>query len=666
MKLEHRVRTARALFLIVALVYPLFGVLRAASGTPADHDPLSLRIAVSITALLLLGLSFSERFSRRYLYPLVMVLVYLITGHFLYLLATNGLDTRYLVGLFIVLAGVLAAGPLAFRTRTDLLAYLGFVSVGCLGSMAWVDEPRISFPFYAMAVFTTVGLSYIALGYQVSTRRRLLESQRRLDAVVQGAPVVLWTLDRSGRISFANSRVLHATGESADAYVGRPLSSLLGPSEEIEEATRRALDGQEASAKIHLDGRVFETLQVPRRGSSEEVRGVVGVATDVTARERARIDLEQRERQLRDAQAIAHCGSWEWDVAEDRVEWSEETYRIFGIEPGEPLRYEDFLDRLHEEDRDAIEAIIADAYAEPKPFEFEERIVHPDGEVRVLRNKGRAVTDERGHPVRMVGTCIDITDLRRQEEQIRRCQRMDAVGRVAGGVAHDFNNLLTIIRGFSQDLLERLEQPADRDSASEIHKASERASDLVQKLLTFSRRRSSRIGSVPVEDLLEDVRALMERVLSSKARLVVDVEPGVGAIRANAAGVEQALMNLVINARDAIPERGTVEIEVRSVELKGAQKPDGEMPDGTWVVFDVRDSGRGIDPEEQDRIFEPFFTTKSSGKGTGLGLSTVYGIMRQVGGAVTVDSRPGEGTTFHLYFQRAGQDALHADPVVAS
>lgn len=651
MTIKDRVRATRAIFAVVAVVYPLFGFLRD-SAADAVHDPLSLRYVVSLTAIVLLGLSFSVRFSRRYLYPLVMVLVYFITGHFFYLLAANGLDAEYLVGLLIVLAGVLAAGPLAFRTRSDLVVYLGFVSAACLGSIAWVDEPTVSVPFYVLVVFTTVGLSYIALGYQLSNRRRLIESQRRLDAVVQGAPVVLWAVDRSGRVSFANSRVIDATGESAEEYIGRPLSFLLGHSREMAEATERALSGETASATIELDDRVFETLQVPQHGSANEVVGVVGVATDVTERDRARRELEHRERQLRDAQAIAHCGSWEWNIAEDRVDWSDETYRIFGIEPGKPLSHQDFLDRLHEEDRPRIEAIIADAVQDPKSFEFEERIVRPGGEVRVLRNRGRVVTDRAGRSLRMIGTCYDITEIQATEEQMRRAQRMEAVGRVAGGIAHDFNNLLTIIQGFSQDLVERLEDPTDRDSAAEIDKAAGRAADLTRKLLTFSRRSTFRVTTVDVRRLVEDVQGLLERVLAGKGPLTLDIAPDVGAVRVDPESVEQVLMNLVINARDAIEEKGRVTVVARNVEMPDPEHPADVSP-GSYVVVDVRDTGAGIEPVVQDRIFEPFFTTKAPGKGTGLGLSTVYGIMRQVGGEVTVESRVGEGTTFHLYFPRS-------------
>ncbi len=503
-----------------------------------------------------------------------------------------------------------------------------------------------------MAVFTTVGLSYIALGYQLSTRRRLIESRRRLDAVVQGAPVILWAIDRAGKITFANSRVIEATGESVEKYIGHPLSLLLGRSAGIAEATDRALAGETASATISLDGRVLETLQVPQRDSSDEIVGVVGVATDVTERDRARRDLERRERQLRDAQAIAHCGSWEWDVAADRVEWSDETYRIFGMEPGDPLSYGDFLDRLHEEDRPRVEAIIAEAFEDPKGFEFEERIIRPDGQVRILRNRGRVVTDERGRPIRMIGTCYDVTEIRSSEEQVRQAQRMDAVGRVAGGIAHDFNNLLTVIRGFSQDLVEKLEDPAHRQGAEEIHKASRRASDLIQKLLTFSRRKTSRVATVDVRPVVEEVRPLLERVLAGKGRLTIDIAPNVGAIRANAESVEQILMNLVLNARDAIEERGEVRIEAVNLEIPNPAHPAIGLDEGRYIVFTVRDDGRGIDPSVEDQIFEPFFTTKPTGKGTGLGLSTVYGIMRQLGGGVTVESRVGQGTTFRLYFPR--------------
>jgi PAS domain S-box-containing protein len=243
--------------------------------------------------------------------------------------------------------------------------------------------------------------------------------------------------------------------------------------------------------------------------------------------------------------------------------------------------------------------------------------------------------------------------LRLTEDQLRQSQKMEAVGRLAGGVAHDFNNLLTVIRGYSELLLGRLAftDPIRKDM-EEVKKAADRASGLTRQLLAFSRRQFVAPKVFEMNALVTNMDGMLRRLLGEDIiELCLDLKPYVGSIRADPGQIEQVIMNLAVNARDAMPTGGRLTIETQTVTLaKGAVREVPSLEPGVYVRVAVRDTGLGMDEETQSHLFEPFFTTKAKGKGTGLGLSTVYGIVKQSGGSITVESHPGKGTTFKMYF----------------
>jgi two-component system, cell cycle sensor histidine kinase and response regulator CckA len=249
--------------------------------------------------------------------------------------------------------------------------------------------------------------------------------------------------------------------------------------------------------------------------------------------------------------------------------------------------------------------------------------------------------------------------LRETEAQLRQAQKMEAVGRLAGGVAHDFNNLLTVIRGYSELLLGRL-GPTDamRKDMEEIKKAADRASGLTRQLLAFSRRQFIAAKVVDLNALVANMDGMLRRLIGEDiVELCAELDSSTGAIKADPGQVEQVIMNLVVNARDAMPTGGRLTIETRNVTIGKAVHLDavGVAP-GSYVLLVVRDNGHGMDAETQSHLFEPFFTTKEKGKGTGLGLTTVYGIVKQNGGSITVESAPGRGTSFRVYFPRVEQE----------
>jgi len=258
--------------------------------------------------------------------------------------------------------------------------------------------------------------------------------------------------------------------------------------------------------------------------------------------------------------------------------------------------------------------------------------------------------------------------LRQSEKQFRQSQKMEAVGRLAGGIAHDFNNLLTVIMGYSQVLLTELgPQHPLRGKIEETLKAGERAATLVRQLLTFSRKQSLDPKILSLNTAVTSLENLLSRLIGEDVKLVSKLDPANGRLRADQAQLEQVLVNLVVNARDAMPKGGTLTIETTQVEL--TRSPVyclTPLPPGSYVRLAVSDTGCGMDRKTQSHIFEPFFTTKEEGVGSGLGLSTVFGIVTQCGGAIDVTSRVGHGTRFDLYFPRVESDVISTAPIRSS
>jgi PAS domain S-box-containing protein len=344
---------------------------------------------------------------------------------------------------------------------------------------------------------------------------------------------------------------------------------------------------------------------------------------------------------------------WDWDLVNDSLWWNEGVNTLFGYTPeqvGPDIAW--WYETIHPDDRDRVKSDINAAVERgAESWSAEYRYRRADGTYANVYDRGYVLHDGDGRPTRMIGAMMDITQRFELEEELRQAQKMEAVGRLAGGVAHDFNNLLTIITGRTHLVLGRLkaDDPVRR-SVEVIQKTADRAAGLTRQLLAFSRKQVLQRKVLDLNTMVADVSTMLRRLIGEDVDLLLTLGPGAGRVNADRAQLEQALMNLAVNARDAMPQGGTLGLETDHVRL-GAAPPDrpDALPPGPYAVLRVMDTGTGMDAATQARIFEPFFTTKEPGKGTGLGLSMVHGIVRQHGGAIHVRSVVGGGTTFEIY-----------------
>ncbi|MBI4892459.1 MAG: response regulator [Acidobacteria bacterium] len=371
--------------------------------------------------------------------------------------------------------------------------------------------------------------------------------------------------------------------------------------------------------------------------------------------------LRRSEARLGRAQKIARMGSYEASFDEwpprggGQSYWSAEVFEVLGLDAAsDNPTLETLLRITHPEDVSRIWEAMAKPLAQPVARGvFEHRVVGRDGETRVVRHHLEMLRREGGG-VTLTGVVQDITEYRRLEEQLLQAQKLEGIGQLAGGVAHDFNNLLTIINGYADLLAKDDELPvSSRESAETILAAGRRAAELTRQLLAFSRRQILQPRVVSLNEVYLDLKKMLERLLGANIELVEALEAELDGVFADAGQLQQVMMNLIVNARDAMPLGGRVTVETRNVLLDGAYvESHPEASPGPHVCFSVTDTGAGMDQETQTRIFEPFFTTKELGRGTGLGLATVYGIVKQSRGFVWVESEVGRGTTMKVYMPR--------------
>jgi two-component system, cell cycle sensor histidine kinase and response regulator CckA len=494
------------------------------------------------------------------------------------------------------------------------------------------------------------------LSVQPKPAPRITQAEEHLRAVIAKAPVVFFALDANGVFTLSEGRALEKLGLKPGQVVGQSIFQLYRQYPKILESARRALAGEEfTSSGVLPDVDLhFETHWAPTRSAEGSLTGTIGIAVDISERmrnERARQEAEARYRslveQLSAVTYIAELGvEGKWLFVSPQIE------SLLGYTPQEWLSdASNWIHHVHPEDHQLVTAA-ENATFTGSSFRAEYRIFRRDGKILWINDSGSLVPGPDGRQL-LHGVMLDVTEQKQMQTRLAQTERMEAVGQLASGVAHDFNNLLTIIKGYSSMLMERNPAGPDARAATEIQQAADRAAALTHQLLAFGRRQTLQPRVLDLNAIIRGLEKILRRVLSENVDLTIRTAPGVGFVKADPVQMEQVLLNLVVNARDAMPKGGrlTISTAARHIDFDSGEG-ESYIRAGDYVTLSVADTGTGMDAATRERIFEPFFTTKEVGKGTGLGLATVYGIVKQSSGHIGVDSEPGHGTTFYVLLPR--------------
>jgi PAS domain S-box-containing protein len=373
---------------------------------------------------------------------------------------------------------------------------------------------------------------------------------------------------------------------------------------------------------------------------------------DEVARLRAESEKEHSDERFRLVVESSGSMIYDYDIASGATYRSDTLDAVFGWDDAAGSE-EWWFSKIHPDDLERVQGIVFPVVREGigSRWAMEYRVRRGDGSYATVSERGTIMRDAEGKPVRCIGTISDVSDRAELASQLRQAQKMEAVGQLAGGIAHDFNNLLTAINCNVELLLDAID-PGDarRDDVIQIHEAAGRAATLTRQLLAFSRRQVLQPKPLDLNETVASMERMLRRVIGGDVRLVTKLEPTISPVYADAGMMEQVVMNLVLNARDAMPGGGAVVVATSNQTLDSPlQRSYGAVPPGRYVTLAVQDAGSGIPTEVMERLFEPFFTTKGHGKGTGLGLATVHGIVTQSGGHIVVRSMLGEGTEFTVY-----------------
>jgi len=504
----------------------------------------------------------------------------------------------------------------------------------------------------------------------LDTRARATRSEpelRKLWRAVEQTPATIIMTNLEAQIEYVNphfTEVTDYTAEEARGQNPRILKSDRTPPEVITQLWETITAGRVWNGELcnrRKDGTHFweQTSISAVRDDKGTITNYVSVGEDITDRKRAVEDLAKSELYFRSLIENSLDVTAVLDPDGSVRYTSPSVERISGFKP-EELAGRSVFELIHQEDRASVEAKLRRVFTKGPRFEHVEfRMRHRDGSWRALSAIGNLLPPETGLRG-LILNASDLTESKQLESQLRQAQKMEAIGRLAGGVAHDFNNLLTVIQGYGEIVRDSLSGDPRHESMEEVLKAAGRAASLTRQLLAFSRKQVLEPKVVHLGEIVRETGRMLERLIGENIALVLIATEDLATVKADPGQIEQVVLNLAVNARDAMPNGGQLTVSVgglaTAIPLEGF--PD-QLPAGRWVLLTVVDTGSGMDAETLSSAFEPFFTTKERGKGTGLGLSTVYGIVRQSDGHVQVTSVPEQGTAFRVYLPRSEEPMIY-------
>ncbi len=536
-------------------------------------------------------------------------------------------------------------------------------AVGSLAVIDYVprqlrDDQRATLKALANQVVAQLTLGKSLSDIRRSSDREISRRERRLRALFESTLEGIIEIDRENRILELNPAAERMFGRTRQEVIGLDAAELMVPPR-LRAQNRRELSSYLTTEEARVHGIRTETVAQRADGSEFPVEVTVtrlgqdqvlfvAFVRDLSEQQRTESELRTSIERFELVARATNDVIWDWDLRTNALWWSESFPARYGYRPEDITPdIESWLDRIHPDDRPAIDGSIHRAIDSAGEYwTGEYRFRRGDGAYAIVLDRGYVTRDSDGQPLRMIGLMMDVTERRRLEEQLLRSQKMDAIGQLSSGIAHDFNNLLTIIQ-CNAFLLDRSGHADIKEATRDVLAATERAVSLTRQLLLVSSKQRVRPQTIHMQDVVGSMMQMLERVLGASIQLRSAFDPAVPKISADVSMLEQVLLNLVVNARQAMPSGGILSIKTTLVTENRADRRHGlDVVPGTYACLTVRDTGLGISTDVLPQIFEPFFTTKEAGAGTGLGLSTVYGIVKQHGGWLDVTSEQGRGTSF--------------------
>ncbi len=509
----------------------------------------------------------------------------------------------------------------------------------------------------------------------ITRRKRADEEIRRLkefnEGIIQNMTEGIVVENAEGFYTFVNPVAASMLGYSSEELVGKHWTMIV-PSDnqpEVQAADERRKHGQSDQYELELerkDGtRVPILVSGSPRSENGEFAGALVVFTDITERRCAEQALRESEERFRHVAENSEEWIWEVDTNGKYTYASPVVEKVLGYRVDEIVGEKCFYDLFHPEDKEERQEIAFEAFSERRAFrEFINRNIHKSGRVVWLSTSGVPILDEKGSLLGYRGADTDITNRKQLEARLRQAAKMEAIGKLAGGIAHDFNNLLTVIRGYSQMMLKRFNSDGpDYEDMLEIKNACERATELTQQLLAFGRKQIVRPKVLDLNAVVSDTERMLRRIVSEDIDFGTQLAPDLWNVKIDPGQIDQILVNIAGNARDAMPDGGRLTIKTANIDIGESNVIEHvEVSRGQYVMLAMGDTGMGMDDETLSRVFEPFFSTKERGKGTGLGLSTVYGIVKQNNGYIWLSSEFGTGTVVTIYLPREMEDVESSEP----